>query len=96
MLLNTTKETGENLMGKTPPQNKQKYKFWKNLWKNFAAICNFVEHNAESWFFYALTTWDYPCEHIQNKWLCLEEFSSVEEEEYAQLNEEHKQLQDEN
>ena len=27
MLLNTTKEIGENLLGKTPHQNKQEYKF---------------------------------------------------------------------
>ena len=52
--------------------------------------------SAEYWFFYESTYWDYAYEHIQTKSLCLEEFSSLKEEEYALLNEEHRQLQDEN
>ena len=52
--------------------------------------------NEEYWFFRESTSWDYACEPLQTKWLCLEEFSSLEEEEYVQLNQAHIQLQDEN
>ena len=50
--------------------------------------------NVEYWFFCASSSWDYAFEPFQMKWLCLEEFSSLEEEEYARLYQEHRQLQD--
>ena len=44
MLLNTTEETGENLMGNpAPPQNKQKFENLKKLVKFFVAICSTIQ-----------------------------------------------------
>ena len=52
--------------------------------------------NAESWSFYASSSWDCASEPLQTEWLCMDEFSSLGEAEYAQLNQEHRQLQDKN
>ena len=57
---------------------------------------HYAAKNVVCWFFYVSASWDCACEPIQSKLFCLEEFSSLEEEENAQLYHKYRQLQDEN
>ena len=85
-------------MGKIPHHDKQVIKkqasiltrifflFEQKLVKTLLQYATMWRSNAEYWSFCASSSWDCACEPLQFILLCLEEFSSLEEEEYAQLN----------
>ena len=66
--------------------------------KTFAAICITMQKQMQ---YIASSVQQHPETvhvnvYIQTKWLCLDEYFPLEEEEYAQLNQKYRQLLDEN